>query len=42
MKDAQEKNGNLKIEIDEVDHDHMRLLVRIKPSVSIKRLEHDL
>jgi putative transposase len=42
MKVAQEKNGNFKIEIDEVDHDHIHLLVRIKPNESISRIVHDL
>ena len=42
MKVAQEKNGNFKIEIDEVDHDHIHLLVRIKPNESISSVVHDL
>lgn len=42
MKVAQEKNGNFKIEIDEVDQDHIHLLVRIKPNESISRVVHDL
>jgi putative transposase len=42
MKEAESKNGNFHIEIDEVDQDHIHLLVRIKPSESIDRVVHAL
>ena len=42
MKDAQERNGNFRIEIDEVDQDHIHLLVRIKPCECIANVVHDL
>lgn len=42
MKEAQERNGNFRIEIDEVDQDHIHLLVRIKPCECITNVVHDL
>lgn len=42
MKVAQEKNGNFRIEIDEIDRDRVHLLVRIKPCESIANVVHDL
>ena len=42
MRDAQERNGNFRIEIDEVDQDHIHLLVRIKPCECIANVVHDL
>jgi putative transposase len=42
MKEAETKNGNFHIEIDEVDQDHIHLLVRVKPSESIDRVVHAL
>lgn len=42
MEVAQEKNGNFRIEIDEVDQDHIHLLVRIKPCECIANVVYDL
>ena len=42
MKTAQDKNGNFRIEIEEVDKDHIHLLVRINPCESIANVVHDL
>ena len=42
MRNAQERNGNFHIEIDEVDQDHIHLLVRIKPCECIANVVHDL
>lgn len=42
MRNAQERNGNFRIEIDEVDQDHIHLLVRIKPCECIANVVHDL
>ena len=42
MKTAQEKNGNFRIEIDEVDRDHIHLLVRIKPNETIANVVYCL